>query len=153
MNSVVNQIRQSKAAHSADELRRLSNGLATLQQLDKLREVDSQVHIVGVIGKVPNYIRNHWKHYAVETKCNKGDYPGFGELVHVLENEVDEATDPKYGKPSLKPAEKFDSNLRSRGQGHRSSTASLFSTKVTVDHLVLCVNKITKSFTVPDSRI
>ena len=86
MNSVVNQTRQSKAAHSADELQRLvdrlSNGLATLQQLDKLREVDSQVLIVEVMAKVPNYMRNCWKHYAVETKRNKGDYPGFGELVH-----------------------------------------------------------------------
>ena len=81
MNCVVNQIRQAKAAHSGDELQRLvdrlSNGLATLQQLDKLYEVDSQVLIVEVIGKVPNYMRNRWKHYVVETKRNKGDYLGF----------------------------------------------------------------------------
>ena len=85
--------------------------------------------VVEVIGKVPNYMRNRWKHYTVETKHNKGDYPRFGELVHFLENKVEEDTDQIYGKPSLKPAEKFDSNLRLRGQGHHSSTASSFSTK------------------------
>ena len=132
MNSVVNQVRQSKSAHSPDELQRLvdrlSNALATLQRLDKLKEVDSQVLIVEVIGKVPNYMRNRWKHQAVEAKRKKGDYPGFAELVHFLENEVDEATDPVYGKSGLKTSEKFDHG-KSKSQGHRTSTATSFYTK------------------------
>ena len=60
ISRIVAQLCQGKQAHTADELHslsdELSNSLMTLEQLDKLKEVDTQTLIVQVIDRFPPYM-------------------------------------------------------------------------------------------------
>ena len=131
-NKIINQLRQGKSAHTSEELRSLSDELSncvmTLEQLDKLGEVESQSLIIEVIGRFPNYMRNRWKKHAVDFKRNSGKYPNFKEMASFMEKEVDEATDPVYGKvPGVKIR---DQNVKPKKMDRISSLS--FSTGVYV---------------------
>ena len=133
MKSVISNIRQAKPARTGDDLQRLSddlsNGLSTLKQLDKINEVDSQMLVLEVVDKLPSYIRNRWKKSAVDHKRKTGDYPGFCDLVVFLEKEVDEATDPVYGKSSA-PVPHVQEAVKPRNKDQGKHVATSFVTKI-----------------------
>ena len=64
--------------------------------------MDSQTLVLEVVNKLPVYVRNRWRKSAAELKKEKGNYPGLSDLVKFLEKEVDEATNPVYGKSNVK---------------------------------------------------
>lgn len=99
---MINGIRQGKSVKSAEDLTKLADELAnceaTLLQMNRLSEVDSQLYVLEVVKRLEPYIQRRWKARALDYKQEKGRYPGFAELVKFVAKEAADASDPVYGK-------------------------------------------------------
>ena len=121
---MIRNLRQGKPVKTPSELQQLADDLvncqATLKQMDKFHEIDTQQSIVELMNKLQPYLRNRWKKNAMKMKQSEDVYPGFDELVSFMREVADEATDPVYGRMSYK------SNQDTRNS-KKSSTATNFA--------------------------
>ena len=99
---LIQNIRSGKPVKTAEELQQFCDDLvncqATLTQMARMFEVDSQHCIVEVVNRLQPYLRNRWKRLALEHKREKDRYPDFASLVKFVQEQADEATDPVYGR-------------------------------------------------------
>ena len=104
---IVQGLIEGKPIRSAEALQEfsddLSNGYATLKQMNSLVEVQSQSYIVKIVDRLQLHLKNRWKRKAMELKEESDRYPNFEELVNFVNKEAREASDPVYGKLNSKP--------------------------------------------------
>ena len=98
---IMKSVKIGKPARSPKELQALADELVnchtTLDNMDKLDEIDTQNSIVKIAERLQPYVRNRWKRKALEMKREEGRYPDFGQFVSFIVKEADEAMDPVYG--------------------------------------------------------
>lgn len=102
LDSVLRSFREGGAIRSSEDIAKyadtLSTGVTIVTQMGRLHEIDSQRLILEVIEKLPSYMFNKWKKFAVETKRRTNYYPDITSLVTFMMHQADEITDPVYGQ-------------------------------------------------------
>ena len=100
--SMTNKLRSGKSVYKKEDIQELADDLTTcvitLEEMDRLHEIDTQKTIVDLINRLPRYIQHRWQKKAIEIKRGTGTYPGIKELHSYICDIAEEVNDPVYGK-------------------------------------------------------
>ena len=98
---VIESVTKGKPVSSKTEVRQLADELtssvATLTDLEMLKEVDTQHNILQVTGRCPLHIRNKWRKKALALKEKTSKYPTFVNCVDFINLAATQLNDPVYG--------------------------------------------------------
>jgi hypothetical protein len=126
-DTVIKSLKNGKPIRSSFELQQFSdeirNHYATLVNMKKIHEIDTQSSIIDVVYRLQPYLQNRWKREAMEFKRENNSYPDFERLVEFISRESEAANDPVYGQLS-------GTTRTNKSPCQSSSSVSSFSTEV-----------------------
>ena len=98
---VISNLKQSKTMSKGHEFQQLADdlqaGLATLEKLDMVREIDTQQNMLEIVHRFPDFVQNKWKKRALQHKRDKGYYPSIADFVKFVSQIASDSCDPVYG--------------------------------------------------------
>ena len=98
---IIRSIVDGRDVKSSDDLLRLSDELnnchITLQQMNRLHEVESQSAIVKIANRLQPFWSKRWRKRALEIKSESNRYPKFEDFVDFIYQLSTDETDPVYG--------------------------------------------------------
>ena len=99
--AIITQLTVMTQAESAGQVRQLgydlSNALDVLTDIDALGEVDAQVIISRIVGRLPSFAVHGWRKKQLSSKRKADAYLKFSDLVEFVECIADEMNDPLCG--------------------------------------------------------
>ena len=105
--SITEKLRSGKAVYRKEDIQELADDLTscvtTLQEMDRLHEIDTQRTMIDIVDRLPKYAKHRWQKKAVELKRDTGSYPDIVKLMSFMCDLADEVNDPVYGKQEDKP--------------------------------------------------
>ena len=144
-DKVIKNLKEGSPVKSAEELVNLSddlrNGMSILQNLGKLREVDTQSSIVDIVNRLEPFRKNRWRREAMEQKRKTDSYPTFSDLVEFVQREAADASDPVYGQDSRSSSQQPKMSQESKSKKPTLSCSTVADNKTlsrTTKPCVLC---------------
>ena len=106
---IINELRHGKSVHKGYELQKLADELSVaytvLEDIDKLHEIDTQISIIDIAQRCPQFVRDKWRNKAIKHVRAHDCYPTFSDFVEFIELIAVAECDPVYGKGNnSKPA-------------------------------------------------
>lgn len=131
---IIKRLKNGKPVKSPTEVRQLADelvdGQATLENMGKLRQIDTHSCILDIADRLQPYMRNRWKKHALDFKRDTREYPSFEDFVSFVSTQADEVTDPVYGiwntksgklaSESKKTSSSFSTDVRRQSATQRS---------------------------------
>ena len=106
---IINELRHGKSVHKSYELQKLADELSVaytvLEDIDKLHEIDTQISIIDIAQRCPQFVHDKWRNKAIKHVRTHDCYPTFFDFVEFIELIAVAECDPVYGKGNnSKPA-------------------------------------------------
>ena len=95
-------LRKGPSAMDTDALYKLAtdvhNGLIILDKLKMIQEIISQEAILDIVLRLPLYVQEEWRKYALERKRTYKAYPNIWDLNLFIQEAASNHADPLYGQ-------------------------------------------------------
>ena len=132
---IISGLKSGQPIKSCADLRKLSDELlncyATLSEMSRIQEIDTQSCIADIASRLQPYIRTRWKRLAMDMRRDKDRYPNFQDFVDFVAREADDASDPVYGKWNLSSKSGYDpNNSRSSSDPKAKKSVTSLSTDI-----------------------
>ena len=134
---IIRNLKNGEPVKNAEQLQHFADDIcssyATLRNMKRLNEVDTQSSIFDISNRLQQYYRNRWKRYVFDYKREHDRYPDFKEFKDFLMREAEEANDPIYGNSSTCKESKYpDTKSKVSNSSSKVSSSTSFATKA--DH-------------------
>ena len=126
---LISDLKQGKSAHKPADLLRLSDEIATAQQIlensDAYSRLDNPDFITHIVSRCKPSVREKWRKYALKENEDKDRVPNFDDFQKFLKKQAKEAINPLYGEEAFKHAVSNSLGVSglsrsSHNQGHTS---------------------------------